>query len=318
MKNFIKVNIVGGIGNQLFVLAFGLAVSEHLKTKLIVDDSLINFGSNKSRRIEISNLIFDAFNIEYKNSMLSKLFFNKTNTVLSKIIWKFFKFNKNITSERDQSKSQFKFTTGKTFSGYFHDWFYIDYINELHPNFSFNLKNPSPFYFKLAKEAEQSKPIFVHVRLGDYLNFPEIFSILPEHYFLDSLNHLGSAHNNRIWLFSEHLDQVKEFYPELVTKVHKVIDKKTELNDLESFKLLCQGTKLIASNSTFSMWAAWFVHRNGFKAVVPKQFGVKGGSASLSDDRWDCYDLEKREITPGIKSNSRYLEEKKEFLSKFQ
>lgn len=41
MKNYIKIKVIGGIGNQLFVLAFGLAVSARLKSKLIVDDSLI-------------------------------------------------------------------------------------------------------------------------------------------------------------------------------------------------------------------------------------------------------------------------------------
>ena len=98
----------------------------------------------------------------------------------------------------------------------------------------------------------------------------------------------------------------------------KVIDKSIGLTDIESFKLLCQGTKLVASNSTFSMWAAWFVNKNGFSAVVPMQLGIKGGSISLSDERWDRYDVAKRVIIPGVKSNARYLEKKKEFLSKFE
>ena len=34
MKNSIKVKVIGGIGNQLFVFIFGLAISEQLKTKL--------------------------------------------------------------------------------------------------------------------------------------------------------------------------------------------------------------------------------------------------------------------------------------------
>jgi len=318
MKNFIKVKVIGGIGNQFFVLAFGLAISRRLKTKLIADDSLIYFGSNKSRRMEIVNLVFNGFNIEFKSSRLSKLLDKKSNIVVNKILWNIFKLNKNIISEDISSKSRFKFTLGQTFSGYFQDWFYIDYVYEQNSSFDFNLNNPSSIYLNLAKDAEQSKPIFVHVRLGDYLNFPNIYSILPESYFLDSLKHLGSNNNEKIWLFAEDLEQVKKFYPELIKRAHKVIDKKSGLNDIESFKLLCQGTKLIASNSTFSMWAAWFVNKNGFSAVVPMQTGIKGGSTSLSDERWDRYDLEKRVIIPGIKSNARYLEKKTEFLSKFE
>jgi hypothetical protein len=318
MKNSTKVKVIGGIGNQFFVLAFGLAISRRLKTKLIADDSLIHFGSNKSRRMDISNLIFKGFNIEFKSSRISKILNKKSNLVINKTLWNIIKLSKSVISEDIQSNSQFKFTPGQTFSGYFQDWFYVDYVHEQNSSFDFNLKNSSSIYLNLFKDAEQSKPIYVHVRLGDYLNFPNIYSILPENYFLDSLEHLGSNNDEKIWLFAEDLEQVKKFYPELIKRADKVIDKKIGLNDIESFKLLCQGTKLIASNSTFSMWAAWFVNKNGFRAVVPLQMGVKGGNDSLSDERWDRYDLEKRVIIPGIKSNERYLEKKREFLSKFE
>jgi hypothetical protein len=318
IKNFTKVKVIGGIGNQLFVLAFGLAISRRLKNKLIADDSLIHFGSNKSRKMEVAELVFNGFNIEFKSSKLSKLLNKKSNIMLNKIMWQFFKLNRRIVSEDKQLRPQFRFTKGQTFSGYFQDWFYVDYVYEQNSSFDFNLNNPSSIYLNLIKDAEQSKPIFVHVRLGDYLNFPNIYSILPENYFLDSLKHLGSNNNEKIWLFAEDLEQVRKFYPELIKRVNKVIDKKIGLNDIESFKLLCQGTKLVASNSTFSMWAAWFVNKNGFRAVVPLQMGVKGGSDSLSDERWDRYDVEKRVIILGVKSNARYLEKKREFLSKFE
>jgi len=318
MKNFIKVKVIGGIGNQLFIFIFGLAISEQLKTKLVVEDSLLYFGSNKSRRMEITNLIFNGFKIEFKRSRLSKLLIQKSNSFLSKIAWKFFQLNKKTINENTQSKPQFRFAEGQTFSGYFQDWFYADFINEHNSNFNFKLKNPSSIFNDLVKASDQSKPIFVHVRIGDYLHFPNIYSILPEHYFLDSLKHLGLTDNNEIWLFTEDFMQAKNYYPELFNRADNVIDNKSGLSDLESFSLLCKGTKLIASNSTFSMWAAWFVNKNGFSAVVPMQLGIKGGSRALIDERWDRYDLEKRTIFPGSKSNLRYLERKKEFLSKFE
>jgi hypothetical protein len=318
IKNFIKVKVIGGIGNQFFIFIFGLAISEQLKTKLIIDDSLMYFGSNKSRRMEITNLIFDGFKIEFKINRLSKLLIHKSNTALNKILWKLFRLNRGIIGEDILSKSQFRYTKGQTFSGYFQDWFYADFINEYNSNFNFKLKYPGSIYTDLVKVSDQINPIFVHVRIGDYLNFPKIYSILPEYYFLDSLKHLGLKDIDKVWLFAEDLVEAREFYPELVIRADKIIDSKLELSDLESFSLLCQGTKLVASNSTFSMWAAWFVNKNGFDAIVPMQLGIKGGSPTLSDERWDRYDLEKRTIIPGSKSNLRYLEKKKEFLSKFE
>ena len=101
MNNFTKVKVIGGIGNQLFVLVFGLAISNKLDTKLIVDDSIIHLGSNKSRKMEIANLIFNGFNIEYRRSKLKELlvWHFKFITFLNKIFWKFSKLNRNLIFE---------------------------------------------------------------------------------------------------------------------------------------------------------------------------------------------------------------------------
>jgi hypothetical protein len=320
MKNFTKVKVIGGIGNQLFVLVFGLAISDKLKTKLIVDDSIIHLGSNKSRKMEIDSLTFNGFNIEYRRSKLNRLsvFHFEFITFLHKMFWKVSKLNRNLIFEDSLSKLQFKFTKGKSFSGYFQDWFYADYIHESNSKFSFDLVDPSINYIDLLNRAEQIKPIFVHVRLGDYLNFPEIYTILPEYYFLDSLKFLNLNDNSEIWLFTENYNQAKKYYPELVEQADKIINNEGGLSDLESFKLLSKATKLVASNSTFSMWAAWFVNKNGFSAVVPMGFGTKDSGYQLADERWDRYDLETRLIIPGSKIGSRYLEKKREFLSKFE
>ena len=169
-------------------------------------------------------------------------------------------------------------------------------------------EDESSFYFRVSDEG-----------LGfDYLNFPEIYTILPEYYFLDSLKFLNLNDNSEIWLFTENCNQAKKYYPKLVEKADKVIDNEGDLSDLESFKLLSKATKLVASNSTFSMWAAWFVNKNGFSAVVPMGFGTKDSGYQLTDERWDRYNLETRVIIPRSKLDSRYLEKKREFLSKFE
>ena len=63
------------------------------------------------------------------------------------------------------------------------------------------------------------------------MNFPNIYSILPENYFLDSLKHLELKDSDKIWLFTEDLVEANEFYPELVNKADKVIDNKQFTNN---------------------------------------------------------------------------------------
>ena len=57
-SNSIKVQLLGGLGNQLFGLHFGAAVSSQLNIELQISDSMIALGSNKSRSLQILNFKF--------------------------------------------------------------------------------------------------------------------------------------------------------------------------------------------------------------------------------------------------------------------
>ena len=315
-KDFSRIKIVGGIGNQLFILFFGFAVSSQLRTKLLVDDKQVYFGSNKTRRMEVSKLEFSGIDVEYRRSILRLfVFFMKIN-LIRRILWNIFVPKQSI-SEKEINSKDFKFSSRQNYSGYFQDWFYADFLNETNFDLSLKLKSPSSQYLYLAKEMKNITPICVHVRLGDYLDFPDVYSILPEYYFLNSIEYLKIKNSQQIWLISENRDQVREFYPKLYKLSDKVIDKKFGLSDFENFLLLSNCSKLIASNSTYSMWAAWFVNKNKHQAIVPLQFGIKNHEAKLSDERWDRYDLEKKIIVPASANSFTYLAKKSEFLSKF-
>jgi len=315
-KDFTRIRVIGGIGNQLFILFFGFAVSTQLRTKLLVDDKQVYFGSNKTRRMEVSKLEFSGIDVEYKRSILRLfVFFMKIN-LTRRILWKIFGSKKSIT-EKEINSQNFKFSSRQNYSGYFQDWFYADFLNETNFDLSLKLKSPSPQYSSLAKEMKNITPICVHVRLGDYLDFPEVYSILPEYYFLNSIQYLKIRNSKKVWLIAENGDQAREFYPELYKLSDKVIDKRFGLSDFENFLLLANSSKLVASNSTYSMWAAWFVNKNKHQAIVPLQFGIKNHEFKLSDERWDRYDLDKKIIVPRSATSFRYLAKKSEFLSKF-
>jgi hypothetical protein len=70
-------------------------------------------------------------------------------------------------------------------------------------------------------------------------------------------------------LFVENKKELTDFYPKLLSMADLIIDKSSRLDDLESFMFLSSANQIIASNSTYSMWAAWCVkNRNGI-ALVP-------------------------------------------------
>jgi len=316
-KDFIIVRIVGGLGNQLFTLFFGLAVSTALGSKLIVDDKLIVFGSNSDRKIEIVNLKFGNTKFFFKKKFFQLKILIKRSLISRKIFWHIFHVQRNIVDEKTVADANFKFRTGLTFTGYYQDWFYADIFYEKNRNMSVEVLNPSAGYNKLRLELRKIRPICLHVRLGDYLNFPEIYSVLPEYYYLDALNYLNSSERLPVWVFTESKSELTTHYPNLFALADKIVDRSFGTTDSESFALLQESQSIVVSNSTYSLWAAWFAEKNGAKVVVPLQMGVKGGQDDLASARWDRYDLIRKEIVPKSSQDDSYTLKKREFESKF-
>jgi hypothetical protein len=316
-KEFITVRIVGGLGNQLFTLFFGLAVSTALGSKLLIDDKLVAFGSNSDRKIEILNLKFGKMQFQFTRSYFQPRALIKRNLIIRRIFWHLFNSQRYLVSEKMVANTNFKFKLRQTFLGYYQDWFYADYIYKTNGNLFIEVLNPTASYQKLRLELKNNQPICIHVRLGDYLDFPEIYSILPEHYYLDAIKYLNSSSELPIWVFIESKNELITHYPNLFALTDKVIDRGAEVSDSESFALLQESQSIVTSNSTYSLWAAWFAEKNGANVVVPLQMGVKGGQDDLTSARWDRYDLIRKEIIPKSNQEDNYVLKKREFESKF-
>lgn len=314
-SNSINVQLLGGLGNQLFGLHFGVAVSSRLNTELQISDSMIALGSNKSRSLQILNFEFSSPDIVYRISKKRSFESLGTNQLLRKIQWKLQLRRSTFIDEEKMRVAHFKFKPGQSFSGYFQNWVFADYLYEegkrLVP------KKVSSHTEELINLLKQQSVICIHLRLGDYLDFPEIFTILPEEYYLNAVKYFEKDEKFKLWIFVEDQSQAIEFYPNLLERAEKVFDRRSRLTDVESFIVLSNCNNLIASNSTYSLWAAWLVNKNQGTAIVPKQLRIKGVSDELSDARWCRYDFLTRNIEEGTKNTNLYKAKKVEFLGKF-
>lgn len=311
----IRVQLLGGLGNQLFGLHFGVAVSSRLNIELQISDSMISLGSNKSRSLQISNFEFSSTDIVYRVIKKRSFELLGTNQLLRRIQWKLQLRRTQFIDDEKIKVANFKFKSGQLFSGYFQDWVFADYLYEegkrLMP------KKISSHTEELINLLKQQRVVCIHLRLGDYLDFPDIFTILPEEYYLNALKYFEQGEKFKFWIFVEDLSQAVLFYPNLVDSADKVFDRSSKLTDVESFIVLSKSSNLIASNSTYSLWAAWFVNKNQGTAIVPKQLGINGVSDELSDARWHRYDFATSNIEESTKNINSYKAKKLEFLDKF-
>jgi len=286
-KGHITVKLVGGLGNQLFGLVFGLAVANKLQSKLVADCSLISMGNNNSRKLEIRSLNISGIPVIFKKSFLSKLIENIDSQILKSLYWK-----TSIYFTKQESKfNKSEFKRNQKLSGYFHTWIYADALIKEGFDLNFDTSEFSGKYFQIINKFKATENISIHVRVGDYLNFPKVYKILPEIYFLEAIRKLTSQNLSRkVYVFVENSDDLINFYPNLYKKANFIIDNNSGLSSIESFNIICQSKCIVASNSSYSLWAAWFIKKNNGYAIVPDASFFPQESKNLLDQRWDRID----------------------------
>jgi hypothetical protein len=160
----------------------------------------------------------------------------------------------------------------------------------LHRIVELKLRNYSRIYETLKKEIVLNDVIIMHVRRGDY-RLNKNWGLLGCQYYLEALNLLRKRNSENIWIFSDEIDLVtKEFSINnnfvLQTSKDKIKWVDESLSSAETLQLMSHSSRIIISNSTFSLWAAY--QNIKAKVVAPKDFhpGEKNESKLLLSN-WD-------------------------------
>ena len=122
--------------------------------------------------------------------------------------------------------------------------------------------------------AKITRPVFIHIRLTDYLNYPEIYPIPKAEYYINALAHLRElVHFNEVWLFS---DDPKGALEHLGGKIDNLKIAVTPQNarPSEVLEMMSHGAGLVIGNSTFSWWGTYLsrLRSQEIGIVRPKRF----------------------------------------------
>jgi hypothetical protein len=137
-----------------------------------------------------------------------------------------------------------------------------------------NIVSPSSGFIQLRKVLQNRKIISVHIRLGDYLNFQEVYGVTSKSYYIDAIRALENAlkgNPSEVWLFSDDPLAATEMLSSKL-KIDKVINESFGLSEAESIALISESSGIVGSNSTFSWWASYLSKSEKTKVVMPKQY----------------------------------------------
>lgn len=260
----IYVRTHGGLGNQLFQLAFGLEASYVNNTNLILDTSWYkNIPDQSTKRNEyLSKIAPDVFKIEDINEIKRRL---KNQASLSQKIGL-----KKIAIKEKYGKynSGFLGYEHAYFDGYWHSYKYL--INNLiTKKIQFDLEQEN-----LVKQYQESilnsNSVMMHIRRGDYLLSTNKNILLSKEYYDRAIQQmLDEKKNIELFIFSDDIDWVKNNW-QFNAPANYIEKFDFQDSSIEELKLMTMCKNHIIANSTFSWWGAWLGKHQEQIVISPK------------------------------------------------
>lgn len=263
----IVVQLIGGLGNQLFQYAAAKALALETKQKLYLDVS--QFESYKLHNYALNH--FNVISKTYKkpNRYLRKIkSFYQKNTFYKEVD---FGYNPDLISLKGNTVY---------LEGYFQsEKYFIKYEKEIRDDFEVisSLKKDTA---DTIKKIESVNSVSIHIRRGDYLNNP-LHNTSKEEYYTKALEIIESKVVNPVYfVFSDDMNWVKANFSTNQETVF--IDFNDASTNFEDLKLMAACKHNVVANSSFSWWGAW-LNKNSDKIVIAPKLWFNDHSINIKD-----------------------------------
>ena len=250
----IYIELMGGLGNQLFQIFTGISYSL---------DNKIPFKINNYKPDKVSPLDNISKRPTYWNSFLINLSKFTYNISINLPIYRektLFEYSK-IPDIRQDFKLFGYYQSYKYFENNYENIIKLIGIEERKQIIKEKYSN----YFI------NKKPISLHFRIGDYVKNLAMHPVLPIEYYIKSINYLKNKNNeleknNYILIFGElndkekieeHIKTIKNKFPNL-----EILICDYKIEDYEQMLLMSLCEHNIIANSSFSWWGGYFNNSN--------------------------------------------------------
>jgi hypothetical protein len=273
---FIEVEVTGGLGNQLFKWSNGLRIAQELNATLILNTS---FYKRLKNTPETSKRIFELNQIQLINETFIEI---KQRGFLYPRLQKIGESTKLIQIVNEESLSISERTPYFLVKGNFESFKYLPDRDSVREMFQSGVGRDW-----LAEHQEfvlENQVIAIHIRLGDFLAWPEIYNILPEDYYLEAIK-IARVHfpHSSLWLFTDDEIGAEKLFPTVMIKIDKIIAS-SDIPPRETLNLMSKANAIICANSTFSWWAS-FLAESDTVSIIPSKFNKISGDMTAENLR---------------------------------
>lgn len=232
MKNYIILDLKGGLGNQLFILSLAKKLEKN-GFYVLLDVSFYSQRSDFQRNVEVDLKLFQKKIINFKPDLIFKLFNRRVE---------------EIDSIDELSIKQFT-----RFKGYYAD------VNFIDKNYLINTLNIQP--------EMQNNSLMIHIRRSDY---EKLHIALSKDYFIRGIEILLNNSNlEKVDIFTDDINFELADYSLQKFPINNIF-KPNNMAPLETLKKMTSYQNYLISNSTFSFFAAYLGQKINSQVYYPK------------------------------------------------
>jgi hypothetical protein len=286
-----QLALMGGLGNQLFQLAQSIEISRRKNgQKIHLNPNLGHYRTNSLGQPEICSfdipqeiVILDR---RFYRKWLGKLLGHRRKIMLNPVGIENFAIYRNLLSivvfahtflilgsrGRVQIIEEIGFQDIQLFNqntiymGYFQTFRYSESTQSKLMKLSSRENEETQAEYKSL--ANQSNPLVVHIRLGDYLLESKFGVPSSDYYEISIQRQMSTNFYDSIWLFSDDFERALDFIPEQYRSLVRCVDE-AQKSSAATLEIMRLGKGYIIGNSTFSWWGAKLSYQENPIVIAP-------------------------------------------------
>lgn len=285
----IIVKLLGGLGNQMFQIAFAKSLAIDNNEDIFIDTSV--YSNYKIRDFALSNLVVSdsVHNIEQLDLKLKEKIYLSFTQKTYHIFQKIFKI---IGLRSYLGKSVYEFLTKRGLYYNFTPYHYNHMVNDKELKCLYGYFQSEKYFSniklqigemldvkvelteeekKIIAEIDSCNSVGVSIRIGsDYVNSSS-WNVCTNEYYHKGMEYIHKRHPNAIfYIFSDDIQKVKTQFS-FSFPVRYVEGFK----DYESLRILYTCKHFVISNSSFSWWGAYLSKNREKIVIAPERWNNK-------------------------------------------
>jgi hypothetical protein len=269
----IVVQLIGGLGNQMFQYALGRSLADKHKTSLELDLSWFDDIENDStkRRYELDCYPIKAQLTDARNLKLTEPGKDKADGLfINKLLGKT-PLNLYIEAGPSFHADILNLSNNVYLKGYWQNEKYFEGIRQ-HLLKEFTPKELSSYTKNTVKKIRDRLSVSLHVRRGDYVNNPltnKFHGLTAVKYYVNALEHIDAKCDDpQLFVFSDDIKWCQDNLPFAQKAIF--VNGNPPDRSCEDMYLMRQCKHNIIANSSFSWWGAWLNENKDKMVVAPK------------------------------------------------